>query len=202
MSYFLGIYQIITEDDSLTIKFANADSTEKDDKRFKIFAFILWGVLSFGITVIPLILQKYAHAILFFIIFFGGGLAICLGVTKRSSVKYFSVVIDKNGINEIWKSPENPFHKTILWGDLIYFNRLEQVFSLATKPPQSYDCIVFSSERLNDDDVRKNVRKVVRNSMQYEEKFKQFDHSIFIVIESSNSDRIYEEIKTFANAFL
>lgn len=28
MSYFLGIYQIITEDDSLTIKFANSNSTE------------------------------------------------------------------------------------------------------------------------------------------------------------------------------
>ena len=203
MSYIMGVYQIIVTQDALTIKFADSDISKEEERRTKVFLFFIWGIFSFSLTAVPFFMKLYAHTIIFFLVLVIGGFVICINIIKRSEVKYFSVIVDKTGVHEVWNNPEQPFQKTILWDDLRYFNHLEEVFAVgSTRPSTPYDCIVFSAEDVEDEEVIKAVRKVMRKSMQYEKVFKEYEESIFIIVETQEGKRLFDEIKEYSKTYL
>ena len=62
----------------------------------------------------------------------------------------------------------------------------------------AFDCILFSSEDMEDQYREKHIRKIWGSTMQYEIKFREVPNSIFIVIRSTAGEALYNEIIRFA----
>ena len=194
MSYNCGYYSIKNENDSIMIQFPNEKADEKENRKFKIILFTAWAIVSMGITLFFLFTQYYAHAVLFFLILGVGGLYICLNIVKREEMKYFSVLINTEGVHEIWNYPNKPIKKTLKWDDLKYFDLLSKVTIVAGKPSLPYACILFSCDEKEESDRRKQIRKVWSSSMQYEIKFRDIPNNIFLMIDDREGDAFYKFI--------
>ena len=200
-SYNIGTYTIDKSNDQITLKYSNANYDEKKEKKFSVVALLVWLTL----TIVPIVAfwvveQSIPHIILWLAVFGGGGLYLYINLCKREEVKYFSIVFDCEGVHEIWNYPDKRINKTIDWNDLKYFKHFPMVVGLG-KPPLFYDCIVFSFDELSDRLTRKFIRKIWKSSMQYEIKFRNFEHGIFLVCRSEYGEALYKEIFEFSSKF-
>lgn len=199
-SYDMGSYQISEDDQEMKIGFCNTEDGKEIDTKFKVLVFLIWGIVSFGLTIFATLTGSIAHGIIFFLVLVVIGFFLCLNYCKRSEVKYFSVIIDSVGVHEIWNDPGNRFQKTIKWEDL----RCSGIFCSVVKIQQgvrnsmAFDCILFSSEDMEDQYREKHIRKIWGSTMQYEIKFREVPNSIFIVIRSTAGEALYNEIIRFA----
>ena len=195
-SYDMGSYQILEDDQTIKIGFCNAEDGKEIDTKFKVLVFLIWGIVSFGLTIFATLTGSIAHGIIFFLVLVVIGFFLCLNYCKRSEVKYFSVIIDSVGVHEIWNDPGNRFQKTIKWEDLYCFDIFYDIDHVPGKSKILYDCILFSSENMEYQYRKKQIRRIKRSSMQYELKFREIPKNIFIIIES-NGEFLYNEIIRF-----
>ena len=195
-SYDMGSYQISEDDQEMKIGFCNTEDGKEIDTKFKVLVFLIWGIVSFGLTIFATLTGSIAHGIIFFLVLVVIGFFLCLNYCKRSEVKYFSVIIDSVGVHEIWNDPGNRFQKTIKWEDLYCFDIFYDIDHVPGKSKILYDCILFSSENMEYQYRKKQIRRIKRSSMQYELKFREIPKNIFIIIES-NGEFLYNEIIRF-----
>ena len=168
------------------------------DTKFKVLVFLIWGIVSFGLTIFATLTGSIAHGIIFFLVLVVIGFFLCLNYCKRSEVKYFSVIIDSVGVHEIWNDPENRFQKTIKWENLYCFDIFYDIDHVPGKSNIMYNCMLFSSENMDYKFRKKQIRKIKTSSMQYELKFREVPNSVFIVIRSTAGEALYNEIIRFA----
>ena len=200
--YNLAYFYLEEKNNKLVLRYPQSEDDSDFDRKFIIIMFSLWALIAGTITAVPLFMHKYAHAILFFIVLGIGGLFICINVAKRTEMKYYSVQIDNNGIHEIWNYPNKTLSKTIFWNDLRYRNIYNCVVSRAGKPSLPFDCILFSSELIDDKTRIKQIRKIWRSSMQYELKFRDVEKNIFIMVRSSEGETVYAYLSDYIDNIL
>ena len=199
-SYDMGSYQISEDDQEMKIGFCNTEDGKEIDTKFKVLVFLIWGIVSWGLTIFATLTGSIAHGIIFFIVLVVIGGFLCVAYCKRSEVKYFSVIIDSDGVHEIWNDPEKRFQKTVKWEDLYCFDIFYRIGRIKQGAHKSilYDCILFSSENIENQYREKQIRKIWGSTMQYEIKFREVPNSIFIVIRSTAGEALYNEIIRFA----
>ena len=196
MCFRIGRYEVSQADDCVEIRFPQLDDSEKIDKRFVFTMFLIWGLITLGLTLFTLLIHEYAISVLFFIVIGLGGLYICINVLKRAETRFFSVVLDKDGICEKWEYPDQIIEKALKWEELSDCLLFPYVVGRG-RPPQWYDVIVFSKVKQDEQTLRKTIRKTWKSSMQYELKFRNISDSIFIVIDSENGEQLYQLLKEF-----
>ena len=203
MSMTMGRYCVIQTEEKLTIQFPDADENGEVDLNFKIMVFAVWALISFGFLLFWIFMQGYGQAVLFFLIFGVGGLYLCIGLLKRSEVQFFHLVLDAEGVHEIWTDPKALFQKDITWEQLVYYGYLQNVACVGGRGAKKYyDCIVFSTEDKLEKMRKIQIRKVFNSSMQYEIKFKEVPNNIFLILSGRGSEEIAECIYSFVTKYV
>ena len=199
MSYLSGYYSITNDEKQYSIRPFNANSSDKRDKVIRVLVLTIGMLLAGAFTFVGYRYGSIAHAILFFFVAGIGGFYVLWNLTKRSEMKYFSVIVDDTGIHEKWNYPNKPTVKTIGWNELRFCKCFREIVFGPGNPAPRYDCLVFSKAEQDEKFLNSHIRNVYLNhSMDYELKFRDDPNSIFIIIESHSGIALYEEMLQFA----
>jgi uncharacterized membrane protein len=190
------MYVLEKREDSVYIGYP-AEERCTADTRYKIKAFLIWALIAIPITALGFIFGSIGHGVLFFIVLGFGGLYICVNAIKRAEISYFSVLLDREGVHEIWDYPHQKIEKTLRWEEIRYYNQFSRVIGGSCLG--WWNVILFSAENASDRDRIKRIRKIWRSSMQYEIKYRDTPNNIYIVASPSQGEHLNQIILNFIN---
>ena len=191
----IAMYVLRNENDCIFIGYPPEERRVADAK-YKIKVFLIWILIALPITVLGFVFGSIGHGILFFSVLGFGGLYLCINMIKRVEIAYFSVLIDRDGVHEIWDYPKNKTEKHLRWDEIRYFHRYPRVVGGSSLG--WWDVILFSSDEEKESVRKKRIRKVWRSSMQYEMKYREIPNNIFIVADPSQGELLNRMISDFA----
>ena len=186
-----GCYQIMHDTNGLNI--LPMDSAPNKRNQIKRACIVAVGMaIAVGLTLFALIYMTYAHAIIFFLVFCAGGFYLLLYYTKHLDIKHTCVLVDNDGLHEMWVNSKHPSKKTIEWKKLKFYKLFPRI---VYDQDSSYDCIVFSKKEQNEKRLVAWICKTWRDcKYDYEAKFKRNANSVFIIVRSSLGMDTYQKI--------
>ena len=185
----VGKYEYVELNKELIIRYSLGDERFAEhiirsiDKRKLILFCTIWTFLTLGPACYCFLNQKSVSATAIFLLLGFAGLFIAFPLLFARDVdlthkKYYSVIINKKGISEVWDFPEGKFEKTLLWKDVKYSGLVLTTVSMVTEL-RNVEFIVYSSEGTNEVYFRPIIKKAW-DLDQYDLKLKDLEHTIFI----------------------